>query len=248
MHSWRAGYINELLLLLYRRKLMLFGIASLILPVILAVSLNALRPILGLVAVSASFPVQMLSFYTAIWIPLFILTATADLFPTEVAARTLKLPLLRPNTRFQVFGTKAAALGSAVGVLLLLLGIVSFICNLFAGEPAGPGEAGNILKAYAAAFVSMLALCALFTFVAQFFKSAAGFVVFSVVLYAVAQAAPFLIGKLSMLTPVAYTGWHMLWLGATVSAGRLWSGFFFLVSSTVLFFSLGYFTFERKEV
>lgn len=83
-------------------KVMMFALFSAILPILLAVSLHALQPILGLFVVSQSFPIEMLSIYTSIWIPLMIVTLTADLFPGEVATRTLKLALLRPNSRFQV--------------------------------------------------------------------------------------------------------------------------------------------------
>lgn len=248
MISWRAGFINELYLMMVRKKVIMFAVCSALIPILLAVSLHALQPILGLIVVSQSFPVQMLSIYTAIWIPLFILTITADLFPNEVASRTLKLALLRPNTRFQVFGAKIAALGTGIAALLLLLGIVTMICNLFAGTPVTLAEGIGILKAYIAAYVSMLALSALFVFVSQFFKSANGFIVFSIVLYAAAKIAPFLLGAITAFSPASYTDWHMLWLSPTVSSGKLVTTSLFLVSCCMLFFVLAYYKFDRKEV
>jgi ABC-2 type transport system permease protein len=246
--NWKAGYINELYLLLYRRKVVMFGVFSAILPILLAISLHALQPVLGLIAVSQSFPIEMLSIYTGLWIPLFILTVTADLFPNEIASRTLKLALLRPNTRFQVFGTKVMALGTGIAAILVLLGIVTFICNLFAGTSVGFGEQIGILKAYVAAFVAMFALSAVFVFISQFFKSASGFIVFAIVLYAAAKIAPFLISSFAAFSPTAYTDWHMLWLSSTVSASKLLTSTLFLLSSSLLFFSLGYYKFDKKEV
>jgi ABC-2 type transport system permease protein len=248
VHRWKAGYVNELFLLLYRKKVIMFGVFSAILPILLAVSLNALQPILGLLAVSPSFPIEMLSLYTGIWIPLFIVTITADLFPNEVASRTLKLALLRPNTRLQVFGAKVAALGTGIAVILVLLGIITFVCNFFAGTAVSFAEGVGILKAYFAAFVSMLALSALFVFVSQFFKSASGYMVFAIVFYAAAKVAPFLISSFSAFSPTAYTDWYMLWLNQTVSAGKLLTTTLFLISSCMLFFTLGYYKFDRKEV
>lgn len=125
MHKWRAGLLNELYLLFYRKKVMMFALFSAILPILLAVSLHALQPILGLFVVSQSFPIEMLSIYTSIWIPLMIVTLTADLFPGEVATRTLKLALLRPTTFPSFLGTKAAALGVCMAGVLILLGIVT---------------------------------------------------------------------------------------------------------------------------
>ncbi|MFD0696930.1 ABC transporter permease [Paenibacillus sp. GCM10027628] len=248
MHRWKAGYINELYLLFYRKKVLMFAVFSAILPILLAVSLNALQPILGLLAVSPSFPIEMLSIYTGIWIPLFILTLTADLFPNEVASRTLKLALLRPNTRYQVFGAKVAAIGTGIAVLLIVLGIITFFCNLFAGTAVSFAEGISMLKAYFAAFISMLAIASVFIFVAQFFKSASGFMVFAIVFYAAAKIAPFLSSAFSAFSPTAYTDWHMLWLSSTVSSGKLLTSTLFLLSSCILFFVLGYYKFDRKEV
>nr|WP_240160027.1 ABC transporter permease subunit [Paenibacillus aceris] len=235
-------------MLLYRKKVVMFAIFSAILPVLLAISLGALQPILGLMAVSQSFPIMMLTIYTSIWIPLIILTITGDLFPGEVASRTLKLALLRPNSRFQVFGTKVAALATGIAGILLLLGIITFICNLFAGTAANVIESFHMVKAYVAAFVSMIALSALFVFVSQFFKSASSFMVFSLVLYAAAKVAPFLLSSIAAFSPASYTDWHMLWLSQTVSAGKLMTTSLFLISSCMLFLALGYYKFDRKEV
>ncbi|NQX64551.1 ABC transporter permease [Paenibacillus alba] len=248
MHRWRAGYLNELYLLFYRKKVVMFAVFSAILPILLAISLSALQPLLGLIAVSQSFPIEMLTIYTSIWIPLFMLTITGDLFPNEVSARTLKLALLRPNSRFQVFGTKIAALGTGIAGILIILGLVTFICNLFTGTTAGITDSFGMVKAYVAAFVSMLALSALFVFVSQFFKSASSFMVFALVLYAAAKVAPFLLSSVAAFSPASYTDWHMLWLSQTVPMAKLLTTSLFLISSCMLFWALGYYKFDRKEV
>ncbi|WP_136605392.1 ABC transporter permease subunit [Paenibacillus dokdonensis] len=248
MRKWRSGFINELWLLLYRKKMIAFFTFSIILPILLAVSLHALQPILGLVTVSQSFPIQMLGIYTAVWIPLFILTMTADLFPSEVAARTLKLAFLRPNTRFHVFCAKVAALAVGIGTLLVLLGVVTLICNIFAGATLSFTEGLGVLKAYVAAFVAMVALSAVFVFVSQFFKSASGFMVTAIVLYVALKISPFLLSAMSTFSPASYTDWHMLWISHNVAVGKLWSTSLYLLSSCVLFFTLGYYIFDRKEV
>nr|WP_246362029.1 ABC transporter permease subunit [Paenibacillus alba] len=232
----------------YRKKVVMFAVFSAILPILLAISLSALQPLLGLIAVSQSFPIEMLTIYTSIWIPLFMLTITGDLFPNEVSARTLKLALLRPNSRFQVFGTKIAALGTGIAGILIILGLVTFICNLFTGTTAGITDSFGMVKAYVAAFVSMLALSALFVFVSQFFKSASSFMVFALVLYAAAKVAPFLLSSVAAFSPASYTDWHMLWLSQTVPMAKLLTTSLFLISSCMLFWALGYYKFDRKEV
>lgn len=247
MHSLKAGIINELYLLLYRRKTIFFLLASAILPILFAVSLHSLQPFLGLVAVSRSFPIDMLGLYTMLWIPLFIFLTAADQFPNEVTTRTLKLALLRPITRFQVFLAKMAALVIGIAALLTILGTVTVASSLFVGD-AGSFQWTDVFKTYFASFISMTALSAMFVFVSQFFNSASGSFAFSIVLYAAAKLAPFFVPSVSAFTPVAYTDWHLLWLNPVVSSGRLITTSLFLGSSCILFFTLGYFIFNRKEV
>jgi ABC-2 type transport system permease protein len=248
VHSLKAGFINELFLMAYRKKTVLFLIVSAILPILFAVSLHSLQPLLGLIAVSQSFPVDMLGIYTLLWIPLFILLTVSDLFPGEIAARTLKLALLRPISRFQVFLSKTAALAAGIGVILLLLFVSASVCTLFMGAQTAVSDWAGIVKAYLAASVSMLTLAVVFVFAAQFFKSASGFFAFSIVLYLAAKIAPFFVRAVSAFSPASYTNWHTLWLSGTVSAGTLLQASLFLISSCILFFSLGYLMFYRKEV
>ncbi|WP_409343126.1 ABC transporter permease subunit [Paenibacillus sp. MBLB4367] len=247
MRSFQAGLINELLLLMYRKKMIAFLIISACIPVILALSLHALQPILGLVAVSQSFPVQMLGMYTAFWIPLFIFVTAADLFPNETASRTLKLALLRPITRFRVYAAKTAALVIGIGVLLAVLGAVTLVCGLFAGAAGSGSDWLGTGKAYLAAFFAMSALASVFVFFSQFFKSAGSAIIGSIVLYGAAKLAPFFAGSVSVFSPASYTDWHLLWLSPVVSGSKLAVTSLLLASGCILFLSLGYSMFDRKE-
>lgn len=248
MNGWRAGFTNECMLVMYRKKMIMFMIASLLLPMVLAVSLQALQPLIGIVAVSEAFPIQVLGLYTFFWVPLFMLMIVADLFPNEIASRTLKLSLLRPNSRFSVFAAKVLTLIVYMAALLLLLGVVTWLCNVFIGDALTAAAGVRMLKAYSAAFVSMATLGAVFIFLGQFFRSATGYMMFTILLYAAAQVAPFLYHPLTTFAPTSYTDWYMLWLSAAVPTSKLVSTSLYQISSAVLFLALGYYIFDRKEV
>lgn len=247
MHSLRTGIVNELYMLLYRKKTIVMLGFSAIIPIVLALSLHKLQPLMGLIAVSKSFPIDMLGFYTAVWIPVFIFLTAADLFPNEVSSRTLKLSLLRPITRFRVFAAKTAALLIAIAGILVLLGLATVLCSLFLGS-AGSFDGMEVAKTYAAAWLSMAAVTSVFILVAQFFNSASGCFAFSLLLYIAAKAAPFFSSKVSSFSPLSYTDWHLMWINSTLSSSKLMISALFLLSSCVLFLSLGSFIFNRKEV
>ncbi|MBY9078183.1 ABC transporter permease [Paenibacillus sp. HN-1] len=249
MDGLSAGLRNELQLMFYRKKTMVFFAVTLLIPLLLAALFRALHPVLGLAAISSSYPVQMLEIYTLFLIPLFMLLEIADLFPQEISSRTLKLALLRPITRFGAYMAKFLALGISIGVLLLLLGTVSALCNLGLGmADTGGLPFFNLIKAYFAAFLSMGALAALFVCVAQFFRSAAGFLVFSILIYAGVKAAPYFVKGFSYFSIASYTDWYVLWLSHSASAARLATGFVFLLSGMVLFLAVGFLLFDRREV
>lgn len=249
MDGLTAGVKNELQLMIYRKKTIFFFLVSALIPVLLVVLFHALQPVLGMISVSASYPVQMLEVYTLFLIPLFMMVEIGELFPQEISSRTLKLALLRPITRLGAYIAKFLALGVAIGVLLLLLGMVSTLCNLLFGTPGtGSINTFGMLKAYTAAFLSMWSLAALFVFIAQFFRSSGGFLVFTILLYTGAKAVPYFINGFSFFSITSYTDWYSLWLSHTVSTGRLATTSLFLLSSLLLFLTMGYIFFDRKEV
>ncbi|WP_068618619.1 ABC transporter permease [Paenibacillus tuaregi] len=248
MSNWKSAYVNELVLMMYRKKVVIIAVFSAILPVLAALLMRSLQPLLGLFAVSSSFPVEMLGLFTSVWLPLVMLTLTADLFPQEVSGRTLKLILIRPVTRLQVFLGKVAALATVIGALLVISGLVSYLCMAAAGTSAGFSEVLLTAKAYLAGYGAMLAILTLFVFVAQFFKSVSGYILVMISLYAAIKLAPFLNSSIAAFSPASYTGWHLLWLSPYVSGSRLLTGALFLTASCVLFLSLGYYKFDRKDL
>lgn len=249
MDGITAGLKNELQLMIYRKKTIYFIVVSALIPPLLILLFHALHPVLGLIAVSPSYPVQMLEIYTIFLIPLFMFIEISDLFPQEISSRTLKLALLRPITRLGAYTAKFLALGVAIFALLLILGSVSTLCNLlFRTMDTGSIATFGMLKAYVAAFLSMWSLAALFVLFAQFFRSAGGFLIFSILIYTGAKAIPYFINGFSFFSITSYTDWYLLWLGHSVSITRLATTSMFLLSSLILFLSIGYIFFDRKKV
>ncbi|RKP56940.1 ABC transporter permease [Cohnella endophytica] len=249
MASLRAAIRNEFCLMYYRKTTLIFMVVSVVVPILATFAFRSLKSVLGIISVNSSFPIEMLGVYTAIWIPIFLFLTIAELFPHEVSTRTLKLSLLRPITRFRIYLAKLSALAVAIAALLFLLLAVTLICNALAGS-VGQSLADwfGFVKAYFAGFLSMLALAAFFSWVSQFFRSSSGFLTFSIVIYAAAKIAPYFVKGFSAFSLASYTDWYVLWLSNTVASGRLLTSSLFVLSGIVLFVSLGYLSFERREV
>jgi ABC-2 type transport system permease protein len=248
MHSLVAGVRNELYKMLYKKKTVVFLGFSAIVPALLAFLFGQFQTILGMSSISGDFPLAILGMYTLFLIPLFIFLTAADLFAGELSSRTLKLSLLRPITRFKLFLAKTLSLGIGIVTLLLLTGIISALASAFLGGASDIANGFVWMKAYAAAFVPMMALGVAAILCAQFFKSSSSALIFCILLYAAAKILPVFFHSASVFSIAAYTDWHILWLGSAVSAGKLFTTFLFLLSSSVLLFSAGFYVFERKEI
>jgi len=133
----RSTWLNELMLMRMRKKTMMFAVISAIVPIVSAYAFRTVQTSIGMIGLSVSFPILLLSLYSIFWI---------------------------------------------------------------------------------------------------------------FVLYAAAKTLPFFSPAFAAFSVTAYSDWYVLWLGNATSRTTLLQTSAFLVSGTVLFFSLGYFMFDRKEV
>ncbi len=253
MNSLNANIINELQKIFLKKRTVAYLVISIIIPVLAAVLFYFFRSRLGIFAVSAvSFPVMVLGWFTALLLPLFIFSTAADIFSGEVGEKTLKITLTRPISRFKVFASKNITIAAFTIIMLAVVFITSFISGLFLGGLDGGGQlpAGlsQWLPAYTAAIYPMLFLGILAAFVAQFFRSSGSALITCVFAYLAAKAIPLIFPGTARINPFAYTDWHVMWLGSSVTAGMLMNIFLLLLSYNLIFFAAGYYLFEKKEL
>ena len=168
MQSLYANTFNETKKLLQRKKAAI--LISVAIPVVAAIVFVFFKNRLGIFAVnSANFPLLVLTLFTTVLLPLFVFSASAELFSGEVGDRTLKLTLIRPISRFKVFVSKHLAVGIFIVVSLATIFIISSVAGAFLGD----NQLSQIfinLFAYAISIIPMLFLCIAAVFLAQFFR------------------------------------------------------------------------------
>lgn len=160
--------------------------------------------------------------------------------------------ITRPISRFKVFASKNIAIAAFTIIMLAVVFITSFISGLFLGGLDGGGQlpAGlsQWLPAYTAAIYPMLFLGIVAAFVAQFFRSSGSALITCVFVYLAAKVMPLVFPAAAKVNPFAYTDWHVMWLGSSVTAGMLINIFLLLLSYNLIFFAAGYYLFEKKEL
>jgi ABC-2 type transport system permease protein len=84
-------------------------------------------------------------------------------------------------------------------------------------------------------------------FVSQFFSRSSSALIFLIILFATAKLLPIFFHSATYFSLAAYTDWHLLWIGHVVSVKARLTSLMFLLSSSILLFSLGYYVFDKKE-
>ncbi|UJF34179.1 ABC transporter permease [Paenibacillus hexagrammi] len=249
MHSLTAGVYQETMKIVLKKKTLFFLVATLLLPAVAAILLARFQSGIGIGAIaSQDFPIIMLGLFTSIFFPLFAFMGAADLFSGEIGDRTMKLTLTRPITRFKVFASKQAALALSLAAFLAAGFAASLLSALWLDGMGGFGSLLDVCMAYAAAFLPLVTLSIAAVCLAQLFSSSSGALTASLLVYLVLKVAAFFVPQIGKYSPTAYTDWHMLWIGSTLSGSHIGGVFMFLAACSILFFTAGYYFFDKKEL
>ncbi|QAT42160.1 ABC transporter permease [Aminipila luticellarii] len=253
MTTFIASLKNELMKIFTRKKFLVLLIIE-ILICILCGGVNYLIGKASAGAVSTSLmlsnmPMNMLSFFIQIYIPLMIFMASCDLFALEVQDGTIRASFMRPVSRFKLYASKITAI-TIMSVLYLGVLFVLTTIMRWAGGSASTAAMG-LVGSFAAYFLDIFPLIILILFAAmlnQFSSSPSLSIIICVILYAGLYIMGILVPQASGLLFTGYAEWHKLWLGITLPFVSMLSKISLLVGYGLVFGCIGYYLFERKEV
>jgi ABC-2 type transport system permease protein len=251
MNSLKANFLNETQKMFLKSKVAACFIIAALIPIGIALLIALLHNKSGILAVgSTGFPVFILGLFTSVLLPLFIFMWAADIFAGEVGEGTLKIMLVRPITRFNIYLSKIMALSFAIILLLAVILIASLISGLLLGGSGSQYLAGlnGGIKAHILAIVPMVSLAIAAAFVAQFFKSSSGALTSSILVYIIGRFLPIVIPMTSKVLLFSYTNWHVLWLGTALAPERLLYAFLIMLSSSIILFTAGFYLFDIKQL
>jgi ABC-2 type transport system permease protein len=246
MNSIYVNSINETKKLFSKKKTVIFLVITALIPIAAAVVLAFAQGKIGINSIiSWDFSTSMLGIFTNFFLPLFIFAAAADMFAGEMEDKTIKLILTRPISRFKVYISKNIAIGILIIINLIVILIISTIAGMLAGAKITLFQE---LKIYTISIVPMLSVSIFASFLAQLFKSSSGVMTACIFIYIACRIVPFLSSKISRLILFNYTDWHLLWLGNTAGANVILSAFMFILSYSIIFFTSGFYLFDRKDI
>jgi len=247
MDSLYANIQNELQKLFAKKKIAAFLIILGVICFLLAFFITSIQSKLIFISMSSvSFPLMVLSIFTNTVLPLFIFMATAEMFSGEVADKTLKLVLTMPISRLKIYISKIIAIGIYIFINLLVLFLVSTISALFLN--LGSISIFHVILSYLIDTIPALIVGIFAAFVAQFFKSSSSALVSSILLFLAIRVVALINTGLNNNIFTSYLNWYSLWFRSGVNFLRTGYIFLLLLSYGIIFFTMGYFMFDRKEV
>jgi ABC-2 type transport system permease protein len=247
MNSLKANTLNELEKLFLKKKTIVFLIIMALISFLSMFFISNIQSKLVFIAISSiSFPLMVLSVLANVFLPLFIFMAAAELFPGEIADRTLKLVLTKPISRFKVYVSKITALSIYIIINLLIVFLVTTITALLLH--VNILSISHVLFSYLIDIIPAIILAVFAAFVVQFFRSNNAALVSCILIFLGIRAVSLFITGLNNNIFTSYLNWYSLWSANGASLSRALIIFLLLLSYGIIFFTTGYYMFDKKEI
>ncbi|WP_026692606.1 ABC transporter permease [Peribacillus kribbensis] len=238
---------NEWMKLTRRRSAITLLVISGVLPLIAGPVIKILQNKFSFTAFDGeSFPLAMLSLAVSFYLPLLLALAVSELFSGEQEQKTLAFLLVRPISRMNIFKSKMISTGIYLLLLLLIICITSLLSGAIWLENFTMQGLMLAVASFLLSWFPLMALGLLFIFLVQWIGSSSRALTFSIILYLALMVVNFLFPGLARWLPTYDSNWYQRWINSGLSVlvmGRT----LFLLSWSVLFYTLGYYKFSRKE-
>ena len=248
MNNIKANIINEVQKLFLKRKITALLVITAVICFLAAFFISSIQEKLVFIAIdSISFPLMTLTIFTNIFLPLFIFMSVAELFSGELGDRSLKLVLIRPISRLKVFISKNIAIAIYIIINLLVLFIVSTLSSMLL-DGQSSFTIPHIVFAYFIDIVPAVVLALFASFIAQFFKSSSGAIITCILCFIGIKALSLFIPGLNNMVFTSYLNWYSIWSIGQFNFLRTINILFMVLSYGAIFFTAGYYFFDKKEV
>jgi ABC-2 type transport system permease protein len=244
MNTIQANTFNEMQKLLTKRVTKLFLIAAVLIPVLTKLLVNKLFLTDWMALPTENINLTLLDLFVTILIPLFIFIAATDLFTGEGERGTLFQ--VRPISRMELFLSKVIAISVFSLLILLLEWFAVIISSAIFDKAFDIAVIPSSLGAFIVSWFPIIVMTAFAVMLALIVHSSVLAISGMIVLYLIMMVIPYVLPNSLYLMPSSYLDWYMQWL-SDVSFRWTIQTVTYLCSSFALFFSIGYYMFNRKE-
>ncbi|MEH7275810.1 ABC transporter permease [Neobacillus vireti] len=244
MNTIKANSLNEIEKLLAKKITKFVFLSALLIPILTKLLVNYLFITDWMALPAENINFTLLDLFLTILMPLFIFIAVTDMFTGEGESGTLLQ--VRPISRMELYLSKIIAISILSLVILLIEWLAVIISSAVIDKTF---EYTMIPTSFGAFFVSWFPIILISIFailLALFFKSSVLAISSMIFMYLMMIFIPYIFPVTMYLLPSTYLDWYMQW-HSNVSIQWILQTVTYLCSSFGLFFSLGYYMFNRKE-
>jgi ABC-2 type transport system permease protein len=247
MDNLKANIINELRKLWLKKKTPVFLTIMVLMSFLTAFFMSSIQTKLVFIAVSSiSYPLLLLTIFTNVFLPLFVFMAAADLFSSEIADKTLKLVLTMPINRFKIYTSKIIAISIYVILNFFVIFLISMLSARFLN--VNPPNISNVIFGYLVDIIPALMLVIFAAFLTQFFRSGSTSLISCIAIFIALKVLSLFNTVLNNNIFTTYLDWHSLWISSGTNLLRELNLLLLVVSSGIIFFTAGYYLFDKKEL
>lgn len=250
MKQFLANYKNELIKLLSKKKYFVFmAIAAAIcfMGVLVSKIISMITKGTLMIAPSA-VSINMLRFFSEIFVPLMIMMAVCDMMATEIHDLTIKAVLMRPISRAKILLSKSCAAFSVGVAFLAVVFIVSTLVELLFGSAATVGSNfGASAASYLLNMVPMFILTLLAVLINLLCSGPTLSMLLCIGIYAILKFCSFYVPTIGNIVFTSFMNWQQLWVGHTIPFHAMISKIGLLAGWGVVLFSGSYLLFDKKE-
>ncbi|MBZ9689657.1 ABC transporter permease [Clostridium estertheticum] len=249
MVEFKAALANEIEKLYKRKKVLVAVIISLIFIIIGQVSMVVLRTGFGLRGVSSmDFPIMVLSVVVNTILPLFTALVTIESFSGEFSQNTMKIALTRPISRLKFYSAKLTAIMLFILANLLFIMIFSILAGcLFNSNSFSLGSVLKILISYLVTLMPMAILSIIIVFFTNIIRSGISVFFLSIFVFVTFKGLGIIFYRFSGIFITSMLNWYTLFLMETIPVFKIFLQFMMMLSYGIIFFTAGYYLFDKKE-
>ncbi|HJV45826.1 MAG TPA: ABC transporter permease [Bacillota bacterium] len=250
MVGFKAAFLNETTKLMKKKKMIAAAILSILAVLVGQVAVTAIKHGFGLRVVGSNeFPLVVLSIFIYTILPLFATFLAIDMFNGEFTTNTMKITLTRPVSRFGVYSAKVSTLALFIIANLFFVMVLSLLAGLLF-NPSSASLLGitRVVLSYSTSFLPVFVFSLLVVLLSNLIWRGLAVFFLSIIVFVGFKFLSLVLSHYSSFFIISMFDWYTLWISEKINGYKIFRQILIMSGSGIMFFTAGYYLFDRKDI
>ncbi|MEN8904847.1 MAG: ABC transporter permease [Clostridiales bacterium] len=249
MKEIKITIINEIDKIISKKKFYILLILSLLSIGIIQILLYFSKTFFGINSMDfEGFPKFILLIFSNTILPLIIILLTIDIFSNEFNNNTIKLSIMKPITRFELFLSKCLSIIVIMSVFIFFIMFFSILLSLiFNFSSFSINSFFRIVLAYGVIILPICVVSLIIIFISNIIESASLIFFTSVLIILILKGLGMFLPQYSNLFIISFLEWYNLWLIDYIPVFRILRSFLIMIGMGIMLYSAAYYNFDKKS-